>query len=195
MHRSFTALFGKQTFKNLLVFQNIQSWGDLDLMANKYLVNQQDVVRLTISWVRHMCVQYLIVRLVKGLISWTGEGLGDSRLSNSCRNSQRFLGNISPSNSTYPASQFFFYRGFASKLFLKGVSFLTTEERLVEAFSQFGHVLEAKITRNKTTKRSKGYGYVTFAEQSEAHKALVGMNRKVLDEGVQPARLSPRASS
>ncbi|XP_038707023.1 small RNA-binding protein 11, chloroplastic-like isoform X3 [Tripterygium wilfordii] len=73
--------------------------------------------------------------------------------------SRRFLRNISPSNSTYPASRLFFYRTFASKLFVKGVSFLTTEERLAGAFSQFGHVLE----------------------EIEADKAVEAMNGKVLD--------------
>ncbi|XP_038707022.1 small RNA-binding protein 11, chloroplastic-like isoform X2 [Tripterygium wilfordii] len=82
--------------------------------------------------------------------------------------SRRFLRNISPSNSTYPASRLFFYRTFASKLFVKGVSFLTTEERLAGAFSQFGHVLE-------------GYGFVTFATEIEADKAVEAMNGKVLD--------------
>ncbi|KAF5744892.1 hypothetical protein HS088_TW07G00473 [Tripterygium wilfordii] len=95
--------------------------------------------------------------------------------------SRRFLRNISPSNSTYPASRLFFYRTFASKLFVKGVSFLTTEERLAGAFSQFGHVLEAKIIRNKITNKSKGYGFVTFATEIEADKAVEAMNGKVLD--------------
>ncbi|XP_030957020.1 small RNA-binding protein 11, chloroplastic-like isoform X2 [Quercus lobata] len=73
----------------------------------------------------------------------------------------------------------FFFRGFSSKLFVKDISFSTTEETLAEAFSKFGEVTEAKIIRDKVRNRSKGYGYVSFAKEDEAKRALTDMNGKM----------------
>lgn len=77
--------------------------------------------------------------------------------------------------------QFFFFRAFSCTLFVKGISFSTTNEGLADSFSQFGKVVEAKVIMNKVKNRSKGYGYVTFAEEAEARKALTAMNGQVLD--------------
>ncbi|XP_004499879.1 small RNA-binding protein 11, chloroplastic [Cicer arietinum] len=73
-----------------------------------------------------------------------------------------------------------FFRRKTSKIFVKGLAFSTTEEKLAEAFSQYGNVLKADIVLNKAKNRSKGFGYVTFAEEEEARKAQIGMNRKIL---------------
>ncbi|KAF4371074.1 hypothetical protein G4B88_003003 [Cannabis sativa] len=74
-----------------------------------------------------------------------------------------------------------FSRRFSSKLFVKGISFSTTEETLAKVFSRFGEVIETNIIMDKTRNRSKGYGYVTFAEEDDAEKALIGTNGKVID--------------
>ncbi|GAB4833340.1 Small RNA-binding protein 11, chloroplastic [Ancistrocladus abbreviatus] len=71
-------------------------------------------------------------------------------------------------------------RGIASKLFVGGLSFYTTEKTLTEAFSQCGQVVEAKIVLDRVSDRSKGFGFVTFASEDEAHKALTEMNGKAL---------------
>ncbi|KAF3968054.1 hypothetical protein CMV_008023 [Castanea mollissima] len=94
---------------------------------------------------------------------------------------------------SHPNPQLFFFRGFSSKLFVKDISFSTTEETLAEAFSKFGEVTEAKIIRDKVRNRSKGYGYVSFAKEDEAKRALTDMNGKFLDGRaifVDPARPS-----
>ncbi|XP_068664263.1 small RNA-binding protein 11, chloroplastic-like isoform X2 [Aristolochia californica] len=65
-------------------------------------------------------------------------------------------------------------RGVASKLFVG-------EKVLSEAFSQFGQLIEAKIITDKVSVRSKGFGFVTFASEDEAEKALTEMNGKVLN--------------
>ncbi|XP_062082531.1 small RNA-binding protein 11, chloroplastic [Humulus lupulus] len=89
-----------------------------------------------------------------------------------------------------------FSRGFSSKLFVKGISFSTTEETLAKVFSTFGEVIETNIIMNKTRNRSKGYGYVTFAEEDDAEKALIGTNGKIIDgravyvDKVRPTKFS-----
>ncbi|XP_044481190.1 small RNA-binding protein 11, chloroplastic-like [Mangifera indica] len=105
---------------------------------------------------------------------------------------------ISRSKSNNSAAQLLFCRGITSKLFVKGLSFSTTEDTLANAFSQFGEVVEAKIIFNKTSNRSKGYGYVTFNSVDEAEKALSDMNGKILEgrvlfvDNVRPRRPGPR---
>ncbi|KAM3339908.1 small RNA-binding protein 11, chloroplastic [Capsicum galapagoense] len=72
-------------------------------------------------------------------------------------------------------------RGIVSKLFVGGLSFYTTEKGLSEAFSQHGQVIEAKIVTDKVSERSKGFGFVTYASEDEAEKALQEMNGKPLN--------------
>ncbi|XP_010271589.1 PREDICTED: glycine-rich RNA-binding protein 4, mitochondrial-like [Nelumbo nucifera] len=87
--------------------------------------------------------------------------------------------NISP--SLLPPPYLISHRGITSKLFVGGLSFYTTEKALSEAFSQFGQVIEAKIIMDRVSDRSKGFGFVTFASEDEAQKALTEMNGKVLN--------------
>lgn len=72
-------------------------------------------------------------------------------------------------------------RGIASKLFVGGLSFYTTEKGLSEAFSQYGQVIEATIITDRVSDKSKGFGFVTFASEDEAVKALTEMNGKALN--------------
>lgn len=72
-------------------------------------------------------------------------------------------------------------RGIASKLFVGGISFCTTENALSEVFSQYGQVVEAKVVTDRVSGKSKGFGFVTFASVDEAHKALTEMNGKAVN--------------
>ncbi|XP_021888990.1 organelle RRM domain-containing protein 2, mitochondrial [Carica papaya] len=67
------------------------------------------------------------------------------------------------------------------KLFVSGLSRLTTDEKLKEAFSPFGQLLEAKVITDRVTGRSKGFAFVTYETIEEAEKAKEGMNAKFLD--------------
>ncbi|XP_057534462.1 small RNA-binding protein 11, chloroplastic-like isoform X2 [Amaranthus tricolor] len=71
-------------------------------------------------------------------------------------------------------------RGIASKLFIGGLSFYTTEKTLSEAFSQYGQVIQAQVLQDHVSKCSKGFGFVTYASEDEADKALTEMNGKQL---------------
>ncbi|OWM73627.1 hypothetical protein CDL15_Pgr026726 [Punica granatum] len=78
-------------------------------------------------------------------------------------------------------AQLIFHRGVKTRLFVKGISFSTTEATFKEAFRKYGEVVEASIIRNKDNGRSKGYGYVAFATSDDAVRALDDMNGKLLD--------------
>ncbi|CAL5387337.1 hypothetical protein ACSBR2_002613 [Camellia fascicularis] len=86
-----------------------------------------------------------------------------------------------PSSLLPPLSLFISRRGIASKLFVGGLSFYTTDKGLLEAFSQYGQVIEAKIVMDRVSDRSKGFGFVTFALQDEAEKAKEEMDGKTLN--------------
>ncbi|CAN8316850.1 unnamed protein product [Cochlearia groenlandica] len=67
------------------------------------------------------------------------------------------------------------------KLFVSGLSRLTTNEKLQDAFSNFGELVDAKVITDRDTGRSKGFGFVTYATIEDAEKAKEGMNAKFLD--------------
>ncbi|OVA18303.1 RNA recognition motif domain [Macleaya cordata] len=62
-----------------------------------------------------------------------------------------------------------------------GLSRLTTDDKLKEAFSPFGQLLEAKVVTDRASARSKGFGFVKYATIEEAEKAREEMNAKFLD--------------
>ncbi|KAK2418008.1 hypothetical protein P8452_62319 [Trifolium repens] len=67
------------------------------------------------------------------------------------------------------------------KLFVSGLSRQTTDEKLTEAFSPFGQLVEAKVIMDRASGRSKGFAFVSYATVEEAEKAREGMNAKFLD--------------
>ncbi|KAL3628604.1 hypothetical protein CASFOL_027650 [Castilleja foliolosa] len=69
----------------------------------------------------------------------------------------------------------------APKLFVSGLSRITTNENLYNAFAPFGRLLEAKVITDRGSGRSKGFGFVTYETVEEAEKAREGMNAKYLD--------------
>lgn len=58
------------------------------------------------------------------------------------------------------------------KLFIGGISWETTEEKLKEHFGNYGEVLEAVIMRDKATGRPRGFGFVAFADPSLLDRVL-----------------------
>lgn len=58
------------------------------------------------------------------------------------------------------------------KLFIGGISWETSEERLREYFSQYGDVLQTVVMREKTTGRPRGFGFVVFADPSILDRVL-----------------------
>ncbi|KAJ4911686.1 RNA binding (RRM/RBD/RNP motifs) family protein [Raphanus sativus] len=87
------------------------------------------------------------------------------------------VGVINASPSCFLAQR----RGVATKLFVGGLSFYTTEQGLSEAFSQCGQVVEAQIVMDRVSDRSKGFGFVTFASDDDARKALMEFNGQQLN--------------
>jgi len=67
------------------------------------------------------------------------------------------------------------------KLFVGGLSWDTTEVSLQAAFEQYGEVVESRVILDRETRRSRGFGFVTFSKDEEAAAAEQGMNGAMLD--------------
>ncbi|MFZ6011617.1 MAG: RNA recognition motif domain-containing protein [Bacteroidota bacterium] len=83
---------------------------------------------------------------------------------------------------------------YSMNIFVAKLNFKTRKEELEAAFAQYGQVISAKIVRDKDTGRSKGYGFVEMANDSEAHAAIAALNEKELDGRVivvKPANPKP----
>jgi RNA recognition motif-containing protein len=62
----------------------------------------------------------------------------------------------------------------AKKLYVGNISFQTTSEELVQAFSQFGTVLGAQIVSDRETGRSRGFAFVEMHDGAD--EAIAQMN-------------------
>ncbi|MEI7013449.1 RNA recognition motif domain-containing protein [Leptospira licerasiae] len=69
----------------------------------------------------------------------------------------------------------------SSKLFVGGLSWSTTDLTLRQVFETHGAIQEANIVVDRETGRSRGFGFVTFVDQSSANAAVSELNGKDLD--------------
>ncbi|XP_065502649.1 RNA-binding protein Musashi homolog 1 isoform X3 [Caloenas nicobarica] len=75
------------------------------------------------------------------------------------------------------------------KMFIGGLSWQTTQEGLREYFSQFGEVKECLVMRDPLTKRSRGFGFVTFMDQAGVDKVLAQSRHELDSKTVDDAML------
>jgi RNA recognition motif-containing protein len=69
----------------------------------------------------------------------------------------------------------------ATKLFVGGLAWATTDEKLKEFFSQAGTVVSANVIHDKFTGKSKGFGFVEMSTDEEAQAATEKLNGQSLD--------------
>jgi hypothetical protein len=67
------------------------------------------------------------------------------------------------------------------KLFVGGLAWATADQNLRDAFSRFGEVTEAKVVTDRETGRSRGFGFVTFADATAASTAAQQLDGSSLD--------------
>ncbi|CAN1144954.1 Heterogeneous nuclear ribonucleoprotein 1 [Linum perenne] len=58
------------------------------------------------------------------------------------------------------------------KLFVGGISWETSEDKLKDHFGQYGDVLQTAVMRDKTTGRPRGFGFVVFSDPSVLDRVL-----------------------
>ena len=61
-------------------------------------------------------------------------------------------------------------------IFVSNISFKVREEALKDLFSPFGEVTSVRIIKDKETKRSRGFGFVEMANDSEGETAIDTLN-------------------
>ena len=66
----------------------------------------------------------------------------------------------------------------SNKVYVGNLSFEITVNDLSDAFAAFGTVSEANLMMDRTTSRSRGFGFVTMSTPAEAQKAIEGLNGK-----------------
>jgi RNA recognition motif-containing protein len=69
----------------------------------------------------------------------------------------------------------------AVKLFVGGLSFSTSSDRLRETFAAIGAVESATVVTDRDTGRSRGFGFVEMATPEEADQAVSKLNGTNLD--------------
>ncbi|XP_076026129.1 heterogeneous nuclear ribonucleoprotein A3 isoform X3 [Genypterus blacodes] len=81
------------------------------------------------------------------------------------------------------------------KLFIGGLSFETTEESLRAHFEQWGSLTDCVVMRDSTSKRSRGFGFVTYASVTEVDEAMKERPHRVDGRIVEPKRAVSREDS
>ncbi|XP_054859169.1 heterogeneous nuclear ribonucleoprotein A1 isoform X2 [Eublepharis macularius] len=81
------------------------------------------------------------------------------------------------------------------KLFIGGLSFETTDESLRNHFEQWGTLTDCVVMRDPNTKRSRGFGFVTYATVEEVDAAMNARPHKVDGRVVEPKRAVSREDS
>ena len=69
----------------------------------------------------------------------------------------------------------------SKKIFVGGLAWATTDQGLREAFEGFGEVVDARVIKDRDTGRSRGFGFVTFEDESSVAEATEQMNETELD--------------
>ncbi|KAL7988157.1 hypothetical protein Chor_007076 [Crotalus horridus] len=59
------------------------------------------------------------------------------------------------------------------------MNFDTDEQGLEQHFSSFGPISEVVVIKDKETQRSRGFGFITFANPDHASDAMRSMNGEV----------------
>ena len=69
----------------------------------------------------------------------------------------------------------------ATKLFVGGLAWATTSDKLREFFEDAGKVVSANVITDKFTGKSKGFGFVEMSSDEEAKAAIEKLNGQNLD--------------
>jgi cold-inducible RNA-binding protein len=65
-------------------------------------------------------------------------------------------------------------------IFIGNLNYKVREGDLEQVFKQFGDVSSARVITDRETGRSKGFGFVEMADDSEAQEAIKELNGKDL---------------
>jgi RNA recognition motif-containing protein len=67
------------------------------------------------------------------------------------------------------------------KLYVGNLSFNTSESQLQDLFSEHGEVSSVALITDRETGRPRGFGFVEFANDADANKAIEALNGAEVD--------------
>ena len=77
-------------------------------------------------------------------------------------------------------------------MFIGGLSWNTTAEGLRDYFGKFGEVCECMVMRDPTTKRARGFGFITFVDPNSVEKVLVNNDHELDGKKNRPQSCLPK---
>ncbi|CAG9863721.1 unnamed protein product [Phyllotreta striolata] len=92
-------------------------------------------------------------------------------------------GRSTPNNASDPAP---------GKLFVGGLSWQTSCEKLKEYFGMFGNVTDVLIMKDPVTQRSRGFGFITFSEPSSVDNVLKVPIHTLDGKKIDPKHATPK---
>ncbi|XP_018570774.1 heterogeneous nuclear ribonucleoprotein 27C isoform X3 [Anoplophora glabripennis] len=78
------------------------------------------------------------------------------------------------------------------KLFVGGLSWETTQDNLQRYFSRYGEVIDCVVMKNAESGRSRGFGFVTFADPSNVNVVLQNGPHTLDGRTIDPKPCNPR---
>lgn len=89
----------------------------------------------------------------------------------------------------------------ATKLYVGGLAYSTTEDELQKLFATYGVVVSVAVIVDRDTNQSKGFGFVEMEQDADAQSAIAGLNetevsgRKIMVNLARPKEDRPRNDS
>ncbi|XP_073402359.1 heterogeneous nuclear ribonucleoprotein A1-like [Dendrobates tinctorius] len=81
------------------------------------------------------------------------------------------------------------------KIFVGGLSFETTNQSLCQHFKQYGTLTDCVVMKDRRSKRSQGYGFVTYTTSEEVDAAMAARPHIIDGRLVDPKRAVSRKES
>ncbi|KAL9925831.1 heterogeneous nuclear ribonucleoprotein 27C [Glossina fuscipes] len=78
------------------------------------------------------------------------------------------------------------------KLFVGGLSWETTQENLSRYFCRFGDIIDCVVMKNNESGRSRGFGFVTFADPANVQHVLQSGPHTLDGRTIDPKPCNPR---
>ena len=63
-----------------------------------------------------------------------------------------------------------------NKLFIGSLPWAVDDQKLNDLFAQFGEILSARVVTDRESGRSRGFGFVDFADDASAQAAIEAMD-------------------
>ncbi|DAZ95707.1 TPA: hypothetical protein N0F65_007113 [Lagenidium giganteum] len=83
----------------------------------------------------------------------------------------------------------------SGKIFIGGLSYETTDEKLRAYFSAYGAVTDAVVMKDPISRRSRGFGFITYGDPACVDRALAQPTHILDSRRVEAKRAVPRAES